>query len=721
MKRVTAQREAPPEAGTLPAPTTSDFRPEIQALRAVAVVLVVLFHLWPDRLTGGFVGVDVFFAISGYLITGHLLRENASPAGISLLSFWARRIRRLTPAAVLVLLVTLAATVIFLPQRVWQDTTQQIGASAIGLQNWLLASNSVDYFASTNQPTGVQHYWSLSLEEQFYLFWPVALVVLFLAVRRRSARIRAIATAALMGVVAIGSLVYSILDSAASPAAAYFSTFTHGWEFALGGLLSFATPWLGHSAWSRAPRVRAVASWVGFLAIVAAALTFTGHSAFPGWIALLPIGGALLVIAAGMSTSRLQRPLFLASPPVQWIGSWSYSIYLWHWPLIVIVPFALAHPLGLKAKLVILAVSILLGAVTKRFVEDPARRARFLVRRRWLSYASLVVAAGLVVASSVTVSNLAAAAGAQAQKDAQTAIAAALSGADPCFGAPAMLGTVSCPDSHRVRPTFGPDFAADDWGSIAGVTKDGALPNTFGCVDFSGTGAGFLDCTLGNPTGKTTIAIVGDSHALALFEPLEKIAEAHGWKVRGIIRNSCTPSLPMHYAPAGTKADCNQWRADVAKRIAADPAISLVVATGFTRGGAEAAFRGTHADLVADYTGLWSRWTAAGKKVVAIEDVPLTAGASIPDCVAAAGQVDDPCTVPRAAGLADDPVADAASANADPDVSFVNLDGAFCDPTTCHSVIGGLIAYRDFHHLSATFALTLVPVLDAALTSSRKG
>jgi len=699
---------------------SSEFRPEIQALRALAVVLVVLFHLWPDRLTGGFVGVDVFFAISGYLITGHLLREAASPAGISLPSFWARRIRRLTPAAVLVLLVTLVGTVVFLPQRVWQDTAQQIGASAIGLQNWLLASNSVDYFASTNQPTGVQHYWSLSLEEQFYLFWPVALFVLLLAVRRRSVRTRTRATAAFMVVVAAASLVYSIIDSLQSPVSAYFSTFTHGWEFALGGLLAFATPWLSRTAWSRMPRIRAAAGWVGLLAVVVSAVWFTGRSAFPGWIALLPICGALLVIAAGMSSSRLQRPLFLSSPPVQWIGSWSYSIYLWHWPLIVIVPFALRHPLGWKAKLVILAVSVILGALTKRFVEDPARRSRVLIRRWWLSYAALVAAAGLVLGSCVTVSNLAVAAGEQVQKDARSAIAAALSGGDPCFGAAAMTGDAICPDSHRVQPKFGPDFAANDWGSIAGVNKDGTLPNTFGCVDFSGTGAGFLDCTLGNPTGRITVAIVGDSHALALFEPLERLAEARGWKVRGIIRNSCTPSLPMQYVSAATKADCNQWRADVAKRVRDDPAIDLVVATGFTRGGAEAAFRGTHAELVSDYTGLWSEWTRAGKRVIAIEDVPLTAGSSVPDCVAAAGPVDDPCVVPRTTGLADDPVADAAAVNVDPDVTFVDLSSAFCDPAQCHSVIGGVIAYRDSHHLSATFALTLMPELDGALTLSRQ-
>lgn len=683
-------------------------------MRALAVILVVLFHLWPDRLTGGYVGVDVFFAISGYLITGHLLREASTPGGVRLPAFWARRIRRLTPAAALVLAATLIGTVLFLPSRLWQLTVEQVAASALGFENWLLAIQSVDYFGADNQPTAVQHYWSLSLEEQFYLVWPLVLVAVLLATRKLAAPIRTRALGIVIGVVALASLAWSVVDTAGSPSSAYFSTFTHAWEFALGALLALLHDRVVVSRTDRLPRLRAVGSWVGLVAIVAAGVLFTGASPFPGWIALLPIGGALLVIAAGTSTSRIQRPLLLASRPVQAIGGWSYSIYLWHWPLIVILAFALGHPLGTVTKVAVLVASIVLGALAKRFVEDPVRLSPMLTRPVWRSYAAFTVAAALVVGSALAVGGAGARAAVDAQEQAEQSIQQLLD--DPCFGAAAMSSAAACPDSHRVSADLGPDFAANDWGAIAGVTKDGTLPDKLNCIDFSSDGDGFLDCTRGNPSSSTTIAIVGDSHALALFEPLERLAEASGWKIRGFLRNSCTPSLPMLYDTPETKMDCNAWRQAVADRIAEDDSIDLVVSTGFTRGEPEAVFRGTHDDLVDGYVDLWNLWADAGKRVYAIEDVPVMGGDSIPDCVQLHETEDDPCAVSRADGLVSDPVADAA-ARIGSNATLVDLTDAFCDESRCHAVIGGVIAYRDPHHLSATFALTLIPRLRDVITA----
>ena len=679
-------------------------------------MLVVLFHLWPNRLSGGYVGVDVFFAISGYLITGHLLREGASEAGIRLPAFWARRIRRLTPAAVVVLAATLIATVLYLPSRLWQLTMQQIAASALGFENWLLALQSVDYFGADNQPTAVQHYWSLSLEEQFYLVWPIALFVLFLVTRRQTPRGRYRTVAIAVAAVALASLVWSVVDTTASPSSAYFSTFTHAWEFALGALLALLHERVAASRTAGLPRLRAIGSWIGLAAIVAAGLLFSGASPFPGWIALLPIGGALLVIAAGTSTSRIQRPLLLASRPVQAIGDWSYSIYLWHWPLIVILPYVLGHPIGTLAKVAILAASIVLGALSKRLIEDPVRLSPVLARPAWRSYAAFAVVASLVVGSALGVGGVAARAAAEAQQQAEEGIQQLLD--DPCFGAAAMTAP-SCPDSHRVTPALGPDFAADDWGPIAGATKDGTLPDKLECIDFSadgdGSGDGYLDCTRGDVSSSTTIAIVGDSHALALFEPLESIAEANGWKVRGILRNSCTPSLPKTYETPDTRADCNDWRKTVAQRIADDDTIDIVVVTGFTRGEPEAVYRGTRDELVDSYSDLWRLWADSGKRVIAIEDVPVMGGEVIPDCVQLHENEDDPCAVPRADGLLFDPVAEAAERPGSA-AELIDLTDAFCDDTSCHAVIGGVIAFRDPHHLSATFARTLIPRLRAVIS-----
>ncbi len=696
------------------------FRSEIQALRALAVMLVVLFHLWPDILTGGYIGVDVFFAISGYLITGMLLREGDSTGTIRLGAFWARRIRRLLPAAALVLAASVLGTALFLPQRLWQETAIQIGGSALGIQNWVLAVNSVDYFGANNLPSVVQHYWSLSLEEQFYLFWPVVLLLLFLVTRKSSRSARTSSIGRVMILVFILSLGWSVIATGQSQAAAYFSTFTHGWEFALGGVLALMAKPLMESRWGALQRTRAIASWVGLAVIIGSAVFFTARTAFPGWIALLPILGTLVVIAAGQSTSRIQSPLLMRWKPVQLLGGASYSIYLWHWPLIVIMPFALGHKLGFGWALGILVASIVLGRLTQVFIEDPARASRILNHRVWINYAVAAGTATALMVSAFTVWNVAAAQAAADQNVAKALTDSALASANTCFGAPAMEHPGACPASHEVLAQFGPNFAANDWGSLAGVTKDGTLPDKSRCVDFSTDHSGFLDCTLGDLHSATTMAIVGDSHALALTEPLVRVAVANGWKVRAFLRNSCSASLPMDYTGVGTKADCNRWRAAVAQRISADRTIDKVVTTGFTRGEPEAAFVGNRADLVNDYAGLWRMWTKSGKQVFVIEDVPLTSGQSVPECVAAHMQLKDPCTVARTTALAYDPVVAAVAAAASHQVSLIDLTSAFCDAKVCHSVIGGLIAYRDFHHLSGTFALTLIPAFERALVPTLK-
>jgi peptidoglycan/LPS O-acetylase OafA/YrhL len=705
---------------TQPLPRTSlpasPFSSEIQALRALAVLLVVVFHLWPNRLTGGFVGVDVFFVISGYLITGHLLREASRPGGMSLRSFWARRVRRLLPAAVLVLAVCLVATVLFLPSRLWEETARQVGASAVGIENWVLAANSVDYFGAGNKPTMVQHFWSLSLEEQFYAAWPVLLFALFLLLRRRSVTVRIRFSAAVMAAVFATSLTWSVIGSTSDPSAAYFSTFTHAWELAGGGLLSLLAPWLARSRWSDMQRARAITTVVGLFAILVAAVFFTGHLAFPGWIALLPVLGTLAVIAAGRSESRIQRVLMLGSRPVQLVGGASYSTYLWHWPLIVVLPFVLGVPLGTVAKLLILVGSVVLGWLSKRMVEDPARRSRPLNYRLWVTYAVAALAVGVVSIGSVTVVSVATAQGTATQLEAKNTIEKALGGDNSCFGAAAMEARVKCPDSHRVDPSFGPDFAAADWGSLAGVTKDGNLPPSVPCTDFSGNASHFEDCKIGDDPKASTVAIVGDSHGLALLGPLVAIAQREGWNVRVLLHNSCTPSEPMPFHDPAARAECNSWRSLVTARITRDHSIDTVVATGYTRSDPLPDYAGTKPTLEAGYAKLWSTWAKSGKRVHVIYDVPETSGQSVPDCVAAAASsANDPCSVPRAKGLSYDPLPSSVLLAHSAAVTGIDLSQQFCDARACHAVIGGLIAYRDFHHLSGTFALTLIPAIERGL------
>ncbi|WP_431279761.1 acyltransferase family protein [Leifsonia poae] len=365
-------------------------RPEIQALRAVAVAAVVLYHFWPPVVTGGYVGVDVFFAISGFLITGHLLREVAATDRIGLAQFWARRARRLLPASLLVLLVTAIAVLVWVPSIFWLPFFRETIASALYVENWTLAADSVDYLAANAVPTAVQHYWSLSAEEQFYLIWPLVILAgLWASTRvRRFSRRRVIFV--VLSVVTAASLAASVALTTSSPSVAYFITPTRAWEFGLGGLLALALgtfdEGMGRRIGQRIDKVRPILAWAGWIAIAYAVFRFSAATPFPGYTALLPVGGALLVIAAG-SPARWWAPTSIVGiRPVQWVGDVSYSIYLWHWPLLIVAPYVVGHAsLTLIEKVALLALTVVLAWATKRWVEDPVRRARLFTARkpRW--------------------------------------------------------------------------------------------------------------------------------------------------------------------------------------------------------------------------------------------------------------------------------------------------------------------------------------------------
>ena len=255
----------------------SVFRQDIQGLRAVAVLLVLAYHLWPDILTGGYVGVDVFFVISGFLITAHLL-EHPPNRVRDLAEFWGRRIRRLLPAAFLVLAVTAVASRMVAPDTRWAANAGEIIASAFYVQNWLLAANSVDYLGAAEPPTPVQHYWSLSVEEQFYLFWPVLILLVFWLARRWRLGAVMVTRVAMLAVVGI-SLFISVTATATEPASAYFITPTRIWELAVGGFVATLPP----LASPRLPgRVVDGVAWLGLAMLILAGVVFSGETLFPG-------------------------------------------------------------------------------------------------------------------------------------------------------------------------------------------------------------------------------------------------------------------------------------------------------------------------------------------------------------------------------------------------------------------------------------------------------
>ncbi len=676
-------------------------RPEIQALRTIAVLGVLLYHLWPTRLTGGFVGVDVFFVVSGFLITDHLLREISRDGKVSLARFWARRARRLLPASLLVLAVTALATWAWVPEARWSQFGGEFVASALYVENWALAAQSVDYMALSNLKSPVQHFWSLGVEEQFYILWPLVLVAGHLAARRL-ARNSFLFIAVLLSIVTIASLAYSIILTDLQPTVAYFSTFTRAWEFGAGALLAIAGKRSG-PLFSGALAV--LGSWSGFVLVGVSMLMFDAATPFPSFTAALPVLGTLLVIASGSPTSRLAPTGLVSLKPVQFIGDVSYGTYLWHWPLIVLLPFVMGAPLTIWSKVTVLLVSILLGWLSKKLIEDPIRQHPAIVRSRPTS--TLVATAGAMAVVVAAVMPLAA----HRIAPPEAPVTGAL---EDCYGALAMLQDDCGPVEQIPLRSSLSSFAAD-------------LPSEeIRSCEFAASSGDFRRCEFGSsdPAGPR-VALIGDSHATRWVEALTEVVTAESGSLSTFLVSGC--------ASVTSRTTGSAWGFDAAYaeqcRIASERMLSAVeedleldtvILTDRTRLYVtdNTEFHPLTVDMVAETI---ERLKNAGKRVIVLEDppemnaVPPQGGGSAPDCLSNAPQASD-CSLPAAAAQFSDPmVLGAERANAE----VVGLDDLFCDTERCMSQIGGVVVYSDDNHLTRSFAMSLVGPLQERLRLTR--
>jgi len=674
---------------------------EIQGLRAIAVALIILFHLWPEQLSGGYIGVDIFFVISGFLITSHLLREIDATGSIQLGRFWARRARRLLPAAFFILIVILISTMMFLPVSSWQRVSVEIAASAVYVLNWILTFNALDYFAAGNSATAVQHYWSLSVEEQFYIFWPLIILTLISIALRTKLNTRRVIT---VGVVTVATLSfgYSIWYSYEAPAAAYFSTFTHAWEFSVGAFIALIDITLGGRKWVRLVDIRAIISWTGIVIIVSCSLFFTGATIFPGWVAVIPVVGAILVIIAGNTNgSRISPMPFLSSRPVQFLGDVSYSAYLWHWPLIVFSPFIIGRALDMQGNVIVLLLTLILAALTKRFVEDPFRSSSSILINQRFTFGFSGVGSIAVVLGSVAL---------WVVLEQRTNIAIAkvelmLTGEEKCFGASAMLLGIECPNRFNVEQDLllATGFVAEQISKKAGKVP---LPSF-----------GMGKTVIYSPGAEITIAIVGDSHADHYSPALVAIAKRNHWNLVRIRHNNCTPSFPSwdspHQYDMGKK--CQKYRQkSLFEKLPLIDEIDVIVTSSVAPRYAKTTTEEVQVQIAESFTKMWAAWTTSGKKVIVIPDVPGPGKAvgEARECVEAHPDVEAPCTAPRTEVLERDAMLVAATSTPLKGLSVLDLTDLYCDVENCHSVIGGLVVYRGGAHISRLFSLSLTPFIE---------
>ncbi|WP_233703169.1 acyltransferase family protein [Janibacter endophyticus] len=671
------------------------FRKDIQGLRAVAVTLVVVFHVWPDLLTGGYVGVDVFFVISGYLITSHLLAK--PPRGVADLgAFWARRIHRLLPAALTVLVVTAVATRLLAPSTQWAGTAKEIIASALYVQNWMLASSSVDYLAEGEAPSPVQHYWSLSIEEQFYLLWPLLMLAAFFVADRYRRRSTSVVRAVIGGMVVV-SLAISVWQTIASPASAYFITPTRMWELAVGGLVATVG---SLSATSRGRGLAALVAWAGLAAILVAGTTYTGETPFPGYTALLPVLGTAAVIWAGTQSGASPTGL-LRARPVQWLGDVSYSVYLWHWPLIVLLPHASGGSLGILDQVTIIAVTLVLAGLTKTYIEDRYRHPRPGAHLR-RSYAA--AAAGMAVIAALGSAQIAESTYRTEQASAE--LANALEGSDPCLGAGALhRGPRECPTDPTAELVPSVDLAAAD--------RSDAYPD--GCWTNQPFTAR-VTCTYGD--GPRRVALVGNSHAGHWLPALQILAEKNDWTITTFLVSRCTASdARQRFDTAEMSQNCYDYGQWVQEQTSGD-AFDLVITSerqSVPVLGQTMATTGPKA--VAGYVTYLRDWAAGGTNILAIKD-PTFPGVDVPDCLAENPDDHSACSAPREDWLIDDPLVAAVEKVDLPNVTSVSFDDLVCEPKTCRGANGGVISYFDNSHLSATYVTTMAPYMDKPIAAA---
>lgn len=662
------------------------FRPDIEGLRGLAVLSVLAFHAAVPGLTGGYVGVDVFFVISGFLITGMLVGR---PLGLR--DFAARRARRILPAAATVLVATAVAGGALLDPLRGTDLARDLIASAGQFANWRFVGQQTDYLAAERDPSPLQHFWSLSVENQFYLLWGVLLLGLarYLYGRRRAAAI----TLTTLGIGGV-SLVLCLRWTETSAPLAYFSTGSRLWEFAAGACAALLAGLVANRGAERAG-VRAalrISGWAGLAAVAGPIFLYDRNTPFPGSAALLPVLGAAALLlggASGSSPSWFAAGRLLESRPLRAAGRLSYGWYLWHWPVLTIAQ-ARYGPLSWTTLALLTAASALPAWLTLRLVEEPLRHGGAAAPRRGLAVGASALVIPLIAALTLgggTVRAL----GTSASAASTVAPPGAADG--PRLLAPGTVLTALTPPLARAREDFPPGKGCE----IA-LNAD-TSPR----------------CLFGDEHSPDRIVLLGDSHAGQWISAGLAMAEQRHWALEVLVKPGCPLStLTVRNNVLGrTFEECDRWRENTLTRLANEPRPRLVLLAGLNR-------YGTQEERTRGWTRTLDRLAALGAPLAYLGDTPMP-GKDIPTCLAASDGRSDACVFPRDTAFERDPLLDDGLA-ARYGVRTLDVGPLLCPGTGpgCPAVLEGVVLYRDTGHITDTLARVLAPRLDKALLGAAR-
>lgn len=711
------RQDARPVGGTsLPATTTpapAGFRPDIQGVRAVAVLLVVVHHLGGLGVPGGYVGVDVFLVVSGYLITGLLLRDAERTGRVSLTGFYARRARRILPAATLVTAVTVGVSLLALPLVQVQTVVVDALWSTLFAANVRFASVGTDYFAQGEPPSPLQHYWSLAVEEQFYLLWPLLVLLVAIAARRRPVASRDRARTRLLwvvlAVVLVASVAWSVTATTTSPTTAYFSTPARAWELGAGAACAL----LLHRGPLRLGRAgREVLGATGLLAVLAAALLYTPQTPFPGTAAALPVAGTvLLVLAGGRPGATTWTERLLSVRPATAVGAWSFSVYLWHWPAIIVARALTPGPLDLLDQGALLAGVLVLAWGTYRLVETPFRRGV-----RWHRTGPALV---IYPVSLVLVAGVAGLTHAVADDRLENG-----GGGDPIA-----LG------DYRA-PRAGDPFVGLVGASVRAAQEGRDIPGgltpglddlreavaPLGACDYR-TGTREL-CSQGDAGAERTVVLIGDSYARALSPALDQVGADEGYRVHTLVYSGCmaTGLVQVERETGEPWTDCEEFKDWALETIgglepdlvvvATHAAILVDPATG--EGVVAADGREEYLGLLSEgYERLLGSLTPVADRVAVVAGTPrLERGPAA--CLSDGGTDLGDCALPpqpRAASQARVLM----RAGRDAGATVVDAQRWFCGDDLCPAVVGPYVTLRDKEHMTPEYARFVAPSVAVAL------
>jgi len=694
-------------------------RADIQGLRACAVLLVVLAHAGVPGISGGYIGVDVFFVLSGYLISAILLHEATTEGSVALLRFYARRARRILPAATVTLVVTAIAASLSLSYVRAELVLQDVAWAAFFGANIRFARQSTDYFAADSPVSPVEHFWSLAVEEQFYVAWPALLVVVLVSwlgrdvvrVRRRVPALRLV-LCAIVG----SSLVWSMLSTAWTPEAAYFSTLARAWELGAGALLALA----GRSLPLLTAHHRLVLSLAGSAMVLWAAFTYTQKTPVPGYHLVLPVLGTVALLAAGAGVTGQDAPLisrWLGRQPLRWIGDVSYSFYLWHWPFLILPAASAGHRLGLWTNLVLVSGALLAAWVSYLVIENPIRRTSRPAEHHLRSLLLWPVAVLCVFAVN---------AGARAYFAYQESEAARLSANVDLTAlaksdrAPRNGNTVHNAVADAVdRVTLDAPRVSPLAQELTEVASD-RYHRDDSCTARTQDTEHEL-CAIGDRNADRTMVLVGDSAAQMWLTPLDRIAERTGYRLVPLIKLGCSPynlvewKFDLHL-PFAACTEYQRWAAQQLAEL--DPEVviaSSATALRTVRAASQTLLSANDSRpiLTEGIASAVREWRETADNVRLLGGVP-----SLPfdaaDCLSDPEHTAAECSFapPGNTVAGNDLVRSGAT---DRHTRYVPVIDMFCLGGTCPTVVGDIVCYADQDHITATYGAWLTDELEDRL------